>query len=210
MDFKAWAVAAAVAACASVAAAAAAAPVSFQGHAASPDAFKLAAWVARSGDADGKAFAIVDKKAARIFVFDAGWRLVGASHALLGQTVGDHTAEGVGARAQTGTVRPGERTTPAGRFATTAGRNLNGEAVIWLDYDAAFAIHRVRPGAGLADRIARLQSPTPDDNRASLGCVVVPVDFYLGVVQPLLARAGALVYVLPEHEDWDGVLAPQL
>ena len=36
------------------------------------------------------------------------------------------------------------------------------------------------------------------DNRSTLGCVVVPVAFYLDVVEPLLGRSSGVVYVLPE------------
>jgi hypothetical protein len=209
MNWRAWALALVVT-CSAGAMPALAAPVDFRGEAASADARDVAAWISRSGDATGKPFAIVDKRSARMFVFDARHRLVGATAALLGQTVGDHTVEGVGDRAQVGQVGLHERTTPAGRFEAVPGRNLDGEDVLWLDYDAAFAIHRVRPGAAYADRLARLKSSTPADNRVSLGCVVVPVDFYLSVVQPVLGRTRSVVYVLPETRRIDGLLVPQV
>lgn len=209
MNWRAWALAVAVT-CSAGLTPSAAAPVDFRGEPASADALDVAAWISRSGDARGKPFAIVDKKAARMFVFDARHRLVGATAALLGQTVGDHTVEGVGERAQVGKVGLHERTTPAGRFESVPGRNLDNEDVLWLDYDAAFAIHRVRPGVAHADRLARLKSTSPADNRASLGCVVVAVDFYLDVVQPVLGRTRAVVYVLPETRRIDGLLTPRV
>lgn len=43
-------------------------------------------WILRARDHHGRAFAIVDKKAARLFVFDAHGRLRGESSALLGQS----------------------------------------------------------------------------------------------------------------------------
>lgn len=180
----------------------------FKGEQASAEARQLVRW-AVSGDARGKPFAIVDKKAARLYVFDARHRFVGASSVLIGQTPGDHTVDGVGERAALGQVGPDERTTPAGRFESEPGRNHLGEANVWLDFDSAFAIHRVRPGPGLADRLARLRSATPADNRASLGCVVAPVDFYLGVVEPLLGRTRGVVYVLPEIRSIESVFAPE-
>ncbi len=209
MNRRAWVLATLVA-CSTAAAPAFAGKVDFRGERASAEARDVAAWISRSGDARGKPFAIVDKKAAQVFVFDARHRLVGASAALLGQTVGDHTVEGVGERAQVGKVGLHERTTPAGRFESVPGRNLDGEDIIWLDYEAALAIHRVRPGAALADRLARLASPTPADNRASLGCVVVPVSFYLGVVQPVLGSVRGVVYILPETRTADGLLPPRV
>lgn len=171
----------------------------FGTHRASDDAREVARWILGSADHGGMPFAIVDKKDARIYVFDASGRLSGAAPALLGQARGDHSAPGVGERTQAGDVPFDQRTTPSGRFVSEPGRNLDGDHVVWVDYAAAFAIHRVRPGAGRRAREARLASDTPRDNRASLGCVVVPESFYSDVVQPLLGRRRAVVYVLPEE-----------
>ena len=70
--------------------------------------------------------------------------------------------------------------------------------MVWVDYAAAFAIHRLRPGASFRSREARLATASASDNRASLGCVVVPAAFYDKVVQPVLGRQRAVIYVLPE------------
>lgn len=170
----------------------------FAAHDASEDARFVADWVMESADHRGLPFAVVDKKDARIYVFEANGRLSGATAALLGQAVGDESAPDVGAHTQTGEVPAHERTTPAGRFLSQPGRNLDGEHVVWVDYASAFAIHRLRPGASLRSREARLASASAADNRASLGCVVVPAAFYEQVVQPLLGRNRAVIYVLPE------------
>lgn len=159
-----------------------------------------AKWVLQSGDHRGQPFAIVDKKNAWLYVFDGRGRLAGATAALLGQAIGDHSASLVGEHTRLGHVPVHERTTPAGRFVSEPGRNLSGEHVVWVDYDAAFAIHRLRPGASRRARQARLASPTPRDNRASLGCVVVPAGFYAKVVRRLLGQKRGVVYVLPETQ----------
>ncbi|RZA11806.1 MAG: L,D-transpeptidase, partial [Lysobacteraceae bacterium] len=125
----------------------------------SSDAGELHAWIQRSHDHRRMPFAIVDKRHARLHVFDAGGRLVGSSAVLLGATVGDHIVAGVGERAQRGTVRWDERTTPAGRFVSEPGENTSGEHVVWVDYDSAFAIHRLRPGRSFKSRELRLASP---------------------------------------------------
>ena len=164
----------------------------------SADARELAGWVLKSRDHKDEPFAIVDKKDARIYVFDGSGRLHGASPALLGQAAGDDIAPGVGAHTMEGYVPFEERTTPAGRFVSEPGRNLTGEHVIWVDYDSAFAIHRLRPGRNQRDREARLASPQASEHRASLGCVVVPVQFYEQVVQRMLGNGRAVVYVMPE------------
>src|SRR5688572_13993169 len=84
-------------------------------------------WVRESGDAGGKPYAVVDKRAARIYVFDAAGQIAGESPVLLGSALGDHTVPGVGEQAQTGHVPPEQRTTPAGRFEASPGINTSGE-----------------------------------------------------------------------------------
>lgn len=169
----------------------------FAGEAASTDARYAAASVMASADNQGLPFVIVDKKDARIFVFDADGRLRGASAALLGLASGDRSVPGIGQRPVT-QILPAERTTPAGRFLSQPGRNLQGEDVIWVNYSEGLAIHRLRPGNSQEQRRERLASATPSDNRISLGCVVVPVAFYEGVIAALLGKSHSVVYVLPE------------
>jgi hypothetical protein len=195
MVSKAWGLALAL--CVQLGQAGAAQP-DFGGARASADARYMAQWVMDNADHGGRPFAIVDKKQGRMFVFDGRGRLKGESAVLVGSTWGDHIVPGVGTRAQTGEVRADERTTPAGRFDSAPGRNLAGEKIIWVDYASAFAIHRVRPGRAQARREAKLASATPGDNRDSLGCVVVPVDFYTGVIDRVLGQGRSVVYVLPE------------
>lgn len=166
-----------------------------------PQARELHDWVMTARDHEGRPFVIVDKKAAHMYVFDAQGRMQGESTVLLGQAPGDEIAPEVGEHTQQGFVPFKERTTPAGRFVAEPGVNKSGEHVVWVDYDAAFAIHRLRPGRTKADRERRLASADPKDHRASLGCVVVPVRFYKDVVQHWLGAGKAVVYVMPEHGD---------
>lgn len=171
--------------------------VDFGGQALSAEAQRVARMAYEAGDARGRAFAVVDKKEARLHVFAADGHLAGSTPVLLGLARGDTSAPGVGRKVSTG-IPAGERTTPAGRFDSEPGHNLAGEAIVWFDYEAALAIHRLRPGAPGERRAERLASATPDDNRISLGCVVVSGDFFDRVVQPQLGRGRAVVYVLPE------------
>jgi hypothetical protein len=162
------------------------------------DAASVLEWVRDSRDAGGKPFAVVDKRAARIYVFDGAGRLAGESPVLLGSAPGDHTVPGVGEQAQTGHVPPEQRTTPAGRFEASPGVNNAGEHVVWVDYESAFAIHRLRPGFAFKARADRLGTSDAQDKRVSWGCVVVPVAFYQQVVERVLGRSPSVVYVLPE------------
>lgn len=159
---------------------------------------QFVAGVMTGDDHRGLPFAVVDKRRARIDVFDAAGHWRGSSPVLLGETPGDQSAPDVGEHTQEGRVPVAERTTPAGRFVAEPGRNQHGEPIVWVDYGAAFAIHRVRPGASHALRVARLASDSPQGKRLSWGCVVVPVDFYLGVVAPVLGHSRSVVYVFPE------------
>lgn len=165
---------------------------------ASPDVRHIAQWIAHSRDNRGAGFFIVDKKAARLFVFDAGARLRASSPVLLGAAAGDHSVPGIGTRPMN-QVRPEERTTPAGRFVSEQGRNLQGEDVTWVDYESAVSMHRVRTGKPAEQRLARLATPSVADNRISYGCINVPVAFYEAHVRPEPGTLKpAVIYILPE------------
>jgi len=151
---------------------------------------------ALEGDARGRPFAVVDKRRAQLLIYRADGRLAGITSALLGMTPGDRGYPGF--TTPGGTIPIHERTTPAGRFESMPGRNHRGEAIVWFDYDSSLAIHRLRPAPAAERRPARLSSATPDDNRISLGCVVIDGDFYDLVVAPTLGRYKGLVYILPE------------
>ena len=172
---------------------------------ASADARQALRWVVAGRDNEGLPFVIVDKKGGRIFVFEAGGQLRGASPALTGLAPGDHGVPGMAQRS-VASLREDERTTPAGRFVSEPGHNLQGEAIVWIDYAAKLAIHRLRPAPPAERRAERLASETPDDNRISMGCVVVPVSFYESVVGPVLGRSRGIVYVLPETQPLQRML----
>jgi len=150
-----------------------------------------------SGDNGAAPFAVIDKRGARLFVFDKDARLLAASPVLLGAAKGDDSVPGIGTRAMKD-IRPEERTTPAGRFVTEPGVNAAGEDVVWIDYDAAVSMHRVRTANKSERRLERLASPSIEDNRISYGCVNVPARFYDQQVKPLFGNRKGLVYVLPE------------
>ena len=163
----------------------------------SDDARHIADWVADSRDNMRVEFFIIDKKAARIYVFDADAQLKGSTAVLLGFAKGDDSAPGIGLKPLKA-VKPEEKTTPAGRFVAERGRNKTGEDVIWIDYDAAVSMHRVRTTNAKERRLERLATATADDNRISYGCVNVPIAFYNTHIRPVFAKRRAIVYVLPD------------
>lgn len=179
----------------------------FGAERASADVREVAQWVLDAADHRRRPFAIVDKNDARIYVFDAGGTLIGASATLLGSARGDASPRDIANRAPD-SLLPSERTTPAGRFASEPGHNDKGEAIVWIDYDASLALHRLRPAPAAQRRAQRLASASPEDNRISLGCIVVPGEFYDAVIAPYLGRRRGVVYVLPESGSALALFAP--
>ena len=169
----------------------------FEQEQASPEARDIANWVVDSADNHGMPFAIVDKAQAKVFVFTANGRLRGAASALLGLSRGDDSVPGIGQR-KLSSIRPEERTTPAGRFVASLDRNLKGEEILWVDYETAISMHRVITSNAKERRAQRLASPSLLDKRISYGCINVPVKFYENVLSPAFTGTDGIVYVLPE------------
>jgi hypothetical protein len=169
----------------------------FGKEAAPADVVHVANWVSYTRDNRKKAFVIIDKKMARLYVFDRQGKLKSHTPVLLGKAVGDHSVPGIGNKPLS-QIKEDEKTTPAGRFLAEPGRNTRGEDIIWIDYDAAVSMHRLRKVAVAERRAQRMATPDESDNRISNGCVNVPPRFYDSVLRPTVSRQGAFVYVLPE------------
>ena len=163
----------------------------------SPEVQIFLTWVAQTQDHEGHAFAVLDKRQARLWLFDKRNRLLGNTPVLLGSARGDASVPGIGER-ELSTIRPEERTTPAGRFVLEPGVNASGEDILWVDYAAAVSMHRVRTTKPAEQRLQRLATPTPTDNRISYGCINIPTAYYDQQVRPLLGQGRNVLYVLPE------------
>lgn len=172
---------------------------------ASETVVQVADWAIASGDNRGLPFVIIDKVAAEVFVFGADGQFRGAAPALLGSAHGDHSAPGVGDR-ELSRIRPEERTTPAGRFLARFGPAWGGKKVLWVDYATAISLHQVVVGNRKEQRLRRLQTPTPGDNRITYGCINVPAAFYKGVVRPAFTGTNGVFYILPETTPLKEVL----
>jgi hypothetical protein len=68
-----------------------------------------------------------------------------------------------------------------------------------VDYKNAVSLHRVITDNPREQRLERLATPTPLDNRISYGCINVPADFYDRFVKPAFTGTNGIVYVLPEN-----------
>jgi len=175
------------------------------GETASPDARRVADWIAISGDNHSLPYAIIDKIQAKVFVFDGAGRLRGATVALLGKARGDDTVPGIGSR-KLSTIRPEERTTPAGRFIADLGRDF-GQDILWIDYRAAISLHRVIRGDPGDHRLQRLATASPLDKRISYGCINVPEKFYNEIVLKTFTGTSGVVYILPETKPIEDVFS---
>jgi hypothetical protein len=168
----------------------------FKDELASEPAQGLADWVLHSRDNAGLAFVIVDKAAAKVFVFDRDGKLLAAAPALVGLAVGDESVPGIGQR-KISSILPHERTTPAGRFVASLERSLHGDPVLWVDYDGGVALHRVID-VPKEHRLQRLASGNPLDRRITYGCINVPSAFFDNVIRATFNATQGIVYVLPE------------
>ena len=176
----------------------------FEQESASQDARQIADWVLDSRDNQNMPFLIIDKKNAKVFVFDPAGQIMGASAVLLGVAVGDDSSKGVGQR-KLSSIPVAERTTPAGRFVAELDRNVLGQAILWLDYAQAISLHPVRSAHPSERRLERLASATARDNRISYGCINVPKQFFDKVVKPSLSNYRTVVYIMPEVRDIQSV-----
>lgn len=177
-----------------------------RGEQASSDVHRVADWALGSGDTGGLPFVIVDKRDSRVYVFDAQGQLSGETPALVGAARGDDSVPGIGTR-PIASIRPEERTTPAGRFTAVMGRGPEGEDILWVDYEHAIALHRVVTHVPQERRLERLQSKIPAERRITYGCINVPVAFYDTVVEPMFEHTRGIVYVLPEQKRPEDVFA---
>ncbi|MBS1196800.1 MAG: hypothetical protein H6R18_585 [Proteobacteria bacterium] len=164
---------------------------------ASLEARNMAAWVSEAGDNQNMPFVIIDKTDAKVFVFHPDGRLHGAAPALLGLALGDVSVPGIGNR-KLASIRPEERTTPAGRFLASLGRNAGGKEILWVDYEGALSLHPVVTSNPKEQRAQRLATATPLDNRISYGCINVPAPFFKNVVSKTFKTTNGIVYILPE------------
>ena len=170
----------------------------------SGDAQAVLVRVLATHDHGAAPFVIIDKRQARMWLFDEEGQPRGTTAVLLGLARGDATVPGIGDK-PLARIRTGERTTPAGRFVAEPGRNARGDDVIWVDYDAAVSMHRVHSVNRGEQRLQRLSTPSVADNRISYGCINVPTAFYEDTLVPLIGGRRSVVYVLPETRPLDTV-----
>jgi hypothetical protein len=160
------------------------------------DVMHIANWVSYTRNNQKKAFVVIDKKQAQLYLFEPTGKLKSHTPVLLGRAVGDVIPPGTASK-PISQLKETDKMTPAGRFLAQPGKNSHGDNVLWIDYNAAISMHRLRK-VGNEKRAERMATPGIDDNRISNGCVNVPPAFYDKVLRPTALKQGAYVYVLPE------------
>jgi len=166
---------------------------------------RVADWIAASGDNSALPYAIIDKNAAALFLFDAKGKPLGKVPVLIGVAVGDDATPGIGTK-NLAEIGPAEKTTPAGRFLAKFGLAAGNQKVLWVDYATSVALHPIPKGASKKDRRRqRMLSATADDNRITFGCINVPMAFYSKSLRPLFQKKGGYVYVLPDTKPLEAV-----
>ena len=163
----------------------------------SNDIAQFATWVTQSRDHQRLPFIIVDKQNAIASAFDTSGRHIRTTPVLLGIGVGDAFAPGV-VEMDMHKTQPWQRITPAGRFFAEEDLDLQGDTVLWVDYDTSIAIHRLPAKRTKQRRHERIRSANPADHRITYGCINVLPDFYDKVVHPNFRSKGGIVYVLPD------------
>jgi len=166
-----------------------------------PDARHMADWIVSRRDNGKLPFVVLDKRAARLYVFQPGGQLVEDTPVLLGSSHGDDTYPGIG-DVPISQVKPYQRTTAAGRFVTQPGLDIDRTDVVWLDYNAALAMHRVINKVKAEHRLQHLASPDPAMRRISWGCINIPIDFFDRNISPVFGKHPGVAYVIPETKTF--------
>jgi len=165
------------------------------------DTRQMADWVVTRHDNGHMPFVVLDKRAARLYVFQPNGQLIDQTPVLLGSAHGDETYPGIG-DVPIAQVKPYQRTTAAGRFVTRPGLDADHTDVVWLDYDAALAMHRVINKVKSERRLQRLASADPRERRISWGCINIPIPFFDAYISPVFGKRSGVTYVIPERKTF--------
>lgn len=145
-------------------------------------------------------YVIVDKPNAKLYIIGTNKKIVGTMPVLLGQTKGEtpnmsNPESDVAEQA----------TTPSGKYtltrlpteegiATYKGKIFN---IISKD-NAGLAIHITYPPEK-EKRSKSLNTPTPDDNRMSWGCINVDEEMWDQYIEGNIKNRGATLFILPDN-----------
>ena len=164
-----------------------------EANAATPTETAVVQNIVAQNDNQGKQFIVADKQAGTLTMYTASGQQITSTPALFGKTAGDSVSS---------------KNTPSGRFETkqanVSTEGYGGSAQVLTQNGqnlqlggSSYAIHRVYTKYASENRQGRLDTPTATDNRISLGCINVPVDFYDTYLN---SDQATVVYVMPETD----------
>ena len=164
-----------------------------EANAATPTETAVVQNIVGQNDNQGKQFIVADKQAGTLTMYTASGQQITSTPALFGKTAGDSVSS---------------KNTPSGRFETKQANvrteGYGGSAQVLTQNGqnlqlggSTYAIHRVYTKYASENRQGRLDTPTATDNRISLGCINVPVDFYDTYLN---SDQDTVVYVMPETD----------
>ncbi|WP_287372594.1 hypothetical protein [Prosthecochloris sp.] len=174
-------------------------------HFASEEVRKTVSWVKKNKDNRKLPYAIIDKKNAHIFVFDAKSKIVDHGPVLLGIAKSDRIDPKT-LNARLSSIGKNDRVTPSGRYVSVFGPDHRGKDVLWVDTKYAVGLHPVANVPGQR-RKTRLNSTTSADNRITWGCINVSKPLFTNVLTPLFKPKAGIVYILPEAAPIEQLLA---
>ena len=164
-----------------------------EANAATPTETAVVQNIVGQNDNQGKQFIVADKQAGTLTMYTASGQQITSTPTLFGKTKGDSVSS---------------KNTPSGRFETkqanVSTEGYGGSAQVLTQNGqnlqlggSTYAIHRVYTKYASENRQGRLDTPTATDNRISLGCINVPVDFYDTYLN---SDQDTVVYVMPETD----------
>jgi len=169
----------------------------FKGVSASADAHITADWMVRNGLTKGGPFLLADKLNGVMYAFDGDGALIAKSPALFGASKGDILTAEQAAKPIEQTTQA-DKITPAGIYPAQIKSGEYGNSLYFADYGATqLAVHRVYLGTPSEQRMQRLQSENPNDNRISYGCINALPEFIDNVIIPNFAGKSQVV-ILPD------------
>lgn len=159
---------------------------------ASRSASVVNSWVQEAKDNSGQSYIIADKENGAIHIMAADGSVLATAPALYGYKTGDGMSVGE---------------TPAGIFSIhnrSASASYGGDLQQFATAPNGdvYAIHRVLTTNPAQNRQARLDSPSAQDNRISLGCINIPKEVYN---QYLGENFQGKLYIIPEQKELGSV-----
>jgi len=157
----------------------------------------------------GKWFMVADKPNGMLHIFKEDGSHFISDATLYGKDKGD-------VMEAKSSLEGGAKITPAGKFTMKESpADYAGKTSLILveskDYSGYIAVHAADVSTPSERRLARLETPTAEDNRISYGCINTKHETFINQIKPHINELdGGLIFVLPDAtETTAGMFAPE-